>query len=93
MMGGYVFKYFIFSGRDPTAEMTTDGASVVVGGIRWFMKEDMISLIILKFNFSRKKCGRKKMLMVLDDFILGITKPNCVSCAYEILTPKACTAL
>ena len=35
MKGGYVFKYFIFSGRDPPAESTTDGVLVVVAGYRW----------------------------------------------------------
>ena len=53
MKGGYVFKYFIFSGEDPPPESSTDGVSVVVGGIRWFPREDVISLNIPKLNFSK----------------------------------------
>ena len=92
MKGGFVFKYFIFSGRDPPAESTTDGVSVVVGGVRWFPKEDVISLNIPKLGFSKKKRGRKRIVMVLDDFILVITKRNCVSRVYEVFDPKGLVA-
>ena len=64
-----MFKYFIFSGRDPPAESTTDGVSVVVAGYRWFPNGDWIAMNIPKLNFSKKKRGRKQVVMVLDDFI------------------------
>ena len=92
MKGGYVFKYFIFSGKDPPAESTIDGVSVVVGGYRWFTKEDQIGLNIPKLGFSKKKRGRKKIVMDMDEFILVITKRNCVSRVYEIFDPRGLLA-
>ena len=34
--GGFALKGFTFSGDDPPEELTKDGVSILVGGIRWW---------------------------------------------------------
>ena len=56
---GFRFKAFTFSGWDPPSEFTTDGKSARVAGMKWFSKEDKISLSTGDMNFSKKRRGRK----------------------------------
>ena len=38
--GGFILKGFTFSGSNPPEYLSNDGVSVMVGGYRWFSKED-----------------------------------------------------
>ena len=92
LKGGFVLKGFTFSKRAPPADMTIDGVSAVVGGIRWFSLEDYISLNVPDQNFTKKRRGRKGVVIIGEDFILVITKRNCVSRVYEIFDPVGLVA-
>ena len=57
--GEFSLKGVTFSGKDPPATLTNDKASINVAGMRWFPKEDLVSLDISELNFA-KKCREKK---------------------------------
>ena len=44
--GGFSLKGLTFSGSNPPSNLSNDGISVNVGGIKWFSKEDNVSLNI-----------------------------------------------
>ena len=50
-IGGFIIKGYTFSGKDPPEH---DGESIMVGGLKWFSKDDLISLNIPEINFFRK---------------------------------------
>ena len=56
--GGFSLKGVTFSGKDPPATLTNDKASMNVAGMRWFPKEDLVSLDISELNAT--KCREKK---------------------------------
>ena len=92
--GGFTVKGYIFSGRDPPAEFSTDGVSVKVAGMKWYPKEDKISLVSGDLNFSKKKRGKKdrNRIGIPDDF----TRRDCVKKVSEMfdlvgkVTPITC---
>ena len=57
--GGFQLKGFTFSGRPPDPELSKDGQSINVAGMKWFPEEDVLQLNISRLNFSRKRCGKK----------------------------------
>ena len=44
--GSFVFKEITFSNQDPPESLSDDGESINVAGVRWFPKDDVISLDI-----------------------------------------------
>merc|ERR1712240_712039 len=59
--GGFTNKGYTVSGKDPPADLSSDGESVTVGGMKWFSKGDFLKLNIGPMNFNRKCRGRKSM--------------------------------
>ena len=57
--GGFILKGFTFSGSDPPEHLSKDGKSVTVGGLKWFPKEDCISINIGELNFAKKYRGKR----------------------------------
>ena len=57
--GGFNLKGFTFSGSDPPEHLANDDSSVNVFGMKWFSKEDKLSLNIKKLNFGKKCRGKK----------------------------------
>ena len=84
--GGFGLKGFTFSGQDPPEQLSNDGVSVVVGGLKWFPKEDLISINVSELNFSQKSRGRKSQDRkgIIPE---KLTKRNCVSKVAEIFDP------
>ena len=44
--GGFHLKGVTFSGEDPPANLTDDGKSILVSGMKWFPKTDQLALNI-----------------------------------------------
>lgn len=84
--GGFNLKGFTCSGQDPPEQLTLDGKSVTVGGIRWYSKEDEFSLKTSDLNFSKKKRGRKpaEFKGIIPD---RLTRRDCVAKVAEIFDP------
>ena len=55
----FSLKGITFSKRDPPNNLSTDDCSVMVAGMKWFPKKDMVSLDIGKLNFAKKQRGKK----------------------------------
>ena len=51
---GFTLKGFTFSGMDPPEHLSNDGKSVIVGGLKWYPKEDLISITVGELNFAKK---------------------------------------
>ena len=81
--GGFSLKGVTFSGKDPPATLTNDKASINVAGMRWFLKEDLVSLDISELNFA-KKCRGKKPSRQQNIIPANITRRHCVSEVSEI---------
>ena len=81
--GGFAVKGFTFSGREPPPNLSNDGTSIIVGGMKWYPKEDCISLNTIILNFDYKKRGKKSSAMnnkVPPDF----TRKDCVARVAEV---------
>ena len=52
--GGFSLKGIAYSGKDPPESLSDGGKSVVVAGVRWYTKEDLISLNLGKLIFAKK---------------------------------------
>ena len=80
--GGFTLKGFTFSGEDPDDNLSTDGESILVGGVRWFPKEDYLMLNVGKINFSRKIRGRN--LEDKNEMPDNLTKRICASVTAKV---------
>ena len=83
--GGFTLKGFTFSGSDPDEKLSDDGKSIMVGGVKWFSREDYWMLNVGKINFSRKIRGRK--VENISDIPECLTKKLCVSVSGEVFDP------
>ena len=84
--GGSSLKGFTFSGRDPPEHLSNGGESIMVGGLKWFPKDDFISLNIPEINFSKKNRGKKAKEMI-GKIPEKITRRDCVSKVAEVYDP------
>ena len=80
--GGFAFKGITFSRRDPPSDLSSDQASVKVAGMKWFSKEDKISLDIKELNFARKHRGKKPP--GADQIPVEFTRRQCVGKVAEV---------
>ena len=84
--GGFSLKGFTTSGSPPPKDLTQDGESVSVLGLKWFPEGDFFKFNIGELNFSPKRRGRKVFDSSgkIPDIL---TLRNCVSRASEIFDP------
>ena len=90
--GGFGLKGVAFSGEDPPSTLSDDGKTIFVVGMKWFPKEDEISLNIGELNFARKQRG-KKPTNATNIIPSKLTRRHCASKVAEIiaLTCKVAT--
>ena len=85
--GGFNLKGFTFSGEDPPSHLSNDGQSIMIGGLKWYSREDCFSINLPdQLNFSKRRRGRK------SDITQGIiphklTRRDCASKVAEIYDP------
>ena len=81
--GGFQLKGVSLSGEDPLESLTDDGSTINVAGMKWYPKDDLLSLNISKLNFSKRVRGKRS-----DDLINKIpeklTRRHCVSKVAEV---------
>ena len=82
--GGFSLKGITFSGRRPPEELSEDGISLVVGGIRWYPEEDEISVNLGDMIFSKKQRGRKPKDVLINIVPEKLTRRHCVSKVSEV---------
>jgi hypothetical protein len=89
--GGFKLKGFTFSGADPPENLSDDGVSVLVAGMRWYSKDDTLSLNIGELNFAKKKRGKKpsgEVGVIPDDF----TRRDCAGKVGEVFDLRGLVA-
>ena len=82
MHGGFNLKGFTFSGFDPPKVLSEDGTSIGVAGMKWFSKDDKISLDIGPPDFSKRTRGQRQNHC--SDVPDCLTRRQCVSKVAEI---------
>ena len=81
--GGFVLKRITFSNQDPPESLSDDGKTINVAGMKWFLKDDIISLDIKDINFAKKIRGGKPT--TTNNIIPSkLTRRDCVSKVCEI---------
>ena len=82
--GGFSLKGVSFSGKDPPECLSDDGVSINVAGMRWYTKEDVLSLEIGELNFEKKHRGRKPANTSSNSIPVKLTRRHCVSKVAEL---------
>ena len=81
--GGFVLNGITFSNQDPPESLSDDDESIIVAGMKWFPKDDIISLDIEDMNFSKKIRVRKPT--TTNNIIPSkLTRRDCVSKVWEV---------
>ena len=81
--GGFVLNGITFSNQDPPESLSDDDESIIVAGMKWFPKDDIISLDIEDMNFSKKIRVRKST--TTNNIIPSkLTRRDCVSKVWEV---------
>ena len=81
--GGFCLKGLTFSGSHPPSDLTINGISINVAGMKWYSKSDLISLNTGRLNFSKKLRGKKDLgrnYQIPSEF----TRRDCVSKVAEV---------
>ena len=81
--GGFQLKGVVLSGEDPPESMSDDGCSVLVAGMQWFPKENVISVDARELNFAKKKRGKKPPSSI-NIFPTQLTRRHCASKVAEV---------
>lgn len=79
----FKLKGVSFSGEDPDESLTDDGVSISVAGMKWFPKEDLLSLNINQLNFSKRTRGKRSndTINIIPE---RLTRRHCASKVSEI---------
>ena len=80
--GGFSLKGFTFSRRNPPENLSEDGKSINVAGMKWFPKSDYLQLDIGELNFA-KRCKGKHAVPVYQ-IPQKLTRRHCVSKVAEV---------
>ena len=81
--GGYTLKGITFSKYAPPESLTDDGSRIGVAGMKWYSKEDKISLNTGELNFAKKLHGKKPSSSV-NKIPEKLTRRHCVAKVAEI---------
>ena len=81
--GAFNLKGITISGEDPPSHLTEDGVSVGVAGMKWFPKNDELSLRIQELNFAPKRRGKKNR-ETMNVIPKVLTRRHCSSKVAEI---------
>ncbi|MEM7375585.1 MAG: hypothetical protein AAF587_43730 [Bacteroidota bacterium] len=82
--GGFSLKGITFSKQDPNHDLSKDGESINVAGMKWYPKQDLISLDIGELNFAKKSRGKKPTSQNTKDIPIKLTRRQCVAKVAEV---------
>ena len=80
--GGFSLKGVTFSKQKPQKDLTVDGESISVAGMKWYPEEDVISLDVSELNFAKKVRGKKPISLKIIP--INLTRRHCVSKVAEL---------
>ncbi|XP_066926194.1 uncharacterized protein [Clytia hemisphaerica] len=81
--GGFQLKGVSFSGENPLENLSEDGECLIVAGLKWLPKHDLLSLNVGDLNFAKRQRGKKPEAKsnVIPNVL---TKRHCASKVGEI---------
>ena len=82
---GFSLKGFTLSGLAPRSDLSSDGKSIDVFGMKWYAEKDFLMLNMSDFSFSRKFRGRK--IEKITDLPEKLTLTDCASIVGQIFDP------
>ena len=82
--GGFALKGVTFSNEDPKEDLSKDGESIDVAGMKWYPKEDTISLDVGELNFAKKTRGKKPTTSNAKQIPTNLTRRHCVAKVAEV---------
>ncbi|XP_066913677.1 uncharacterized protein [Clytia hemisphaerica] len=80
--GGFSLKGITFSHQKPKPDLTSDGESIGVAGMKWYPEEDVVSLDVSELNFAKKVRGKKPVK--INNVPTKLTRRHCVSKVAEL---------
>ena len=81
--GGFELKGVAFSGEDPPESLSDDGACVNIAGMKWYPKDDLLSLHVGEMNFLKKHRGRRSQ-ETSNIIPTKLTRRHCVAKVAEL---------
>ena len=82
--GGFCLKGVIFSNEDPREDLSKDGKSINVAGMKWYPKADVISLDVGELNFAKNSRGKKPITTDAKQIPSNLTRRQCVAKVAEV---------
>ena len=80
--GGFSLKGVTFSNQRPSSELSGDGESICVAGMKWYPQSDEVSLDVSELNFAKKIRGKKPTASKMIP--INLTRRQCVSKVAEL---------
>ncbi|XP_066920339.1 uncharacterized protein [Clytia hemisphaerica] len=82
--GGFCLKGVTFSDEDPREDLSKDGKSINGAGMKWYPKDDVITLDVGGLNFAKKSRGKKPITPDSKQIPVNLTRRQCVAKVAEV---------
>ena len=82
LKGGFNLKGFTFSGAKPLKQLSDDGESIHVAGLKWYSEKDFLKLDVSPVNFSQRLRG--KQITSSNEIPNNLTRRQCLSKVSEV---------
>ena len=82
MKGGFNLKGFTFSGAKPLKQLSDDGESIHVAGLKWYSEKDFLKLDVSPVDFSKRLRG--KPISPSSEIPATLTRRQCLSKVSEV---------
>ena len=82
MKGGFCLKGFTFSGTKPINQLSNDGESIHVAGMKWYSESDLLKLDVGPIDFSKRIRG--KHVPSCHEVPSNLTRRQCLSKVSEV---------
>ena len=81
---GFSLIAISFSGKKPPDDLSEDGETIIVAGIKWFTEKDLISLNLGDLIFAKKNQGRKPKDILVNVVPESLSRRDCVAKVAEV---------
>ena len=82
MRGGFCLKGFTFSGSKPLKDLSDNGKSINVAGMKWYSEMDLLQLYVSPLDFAKRVRGKK--MSTSPGIPSNLTRRQCLSKVSEL---------
>ena len=82
LRGGFSLKGFTYSGAKPLKQLSDDGESIHVAGLKWHSEKDILQLDVSPVDFSKRVRG--KHISSCNEIPTTLTRRQCLSKVSEV---------